>query len=73
LDEHSKIIAEIEKYPWKNVVLVGGDFLKTKHPYKKFNSPSEAGEWLKNQNVEDAYLLIKGSRSMQMEKVLDYL
>jgi UDP-N-acetylmuramoyl-tripeptide--D-alanyl-D-alanine ligase len=55
------------------VVLVGGDFLKTKHLYKKFNSPSEAGEWLKNQNVEDAYLLIKGSRSMQMEKVLDYL
>jgi len=72
LQEHADIIEEIKKYPWHQVILVGGDFIKLKHPYQQFGSPLEAGEWMKGK-VENAYLLIKGSRSMQMEKVLDYL
>jgi UDP-N-acetylmuramoyl-tripeptide--D-alanyl-D-alanine ligase len=73
LDEHKEIIREIEKYKWKDVLLVGGDFMKTKHPFRQFANTTDAGEWLKKANVEHAYLLVKGSRSMQMEKVLDYL
>lgn len=71
--EHETIINEINKYQWKEVILVGGDFMKTNHNYKKFHTPSEAGEWIKNNNIHDSYFLIKGSRSMQMEKILDYL
>jgi UDP-N-acetylmuramoyl-tripeptide--D-alanyl-D-alanine ligase len=71
--EHENIIREINKYKWTNVLLVGGDFLKLDHAYKQFNSATEAGEWLKTHEKEDSFLLIKGSRSMQMEKVLDYL
>jgi len=55
------------------VLLVGGDFLHTTHPYRSFAKPEEAGEWLKAQDLHNAYLLVKGSRSMQMEKVLNYL
>ena len=72
VQEHARIIEEIEKYPWKQVVLVGGDFIKLKHSYQQFNSPQEAGKWLKGK-TKGAYILVKGSRSMQMEKVLDYL
>ncbi|MFL5739105.1 MAG: UDP-N-acetylmuramoyl-tripeptide--D-alanyl-D-alanine ligase [Flavisolibacter sp.] len=71
--EHESIIDEIGKYKWKEVLLVGGDFLKTMHPYKSFGSPQQAGEFLKKEKLEHSFLLIKGSRSMQMEKVLDYL
>jgi UDP-N-acetylmuramoyl-tripeptide--D-alanyl-D-alanine ligase len=73
IPEHNMIIEEIQKYPWKNVLLVGGDFAKINHPYNQFNSSVEAGEWLKHNGVQQAHLLIKGSRSMQMEKVLDFL
>ncbi|MGZ3846619.1 MAG: UDP-N-acetylmuramoyl-tripeptide--D-alanyl-D-alanine ligase [Flavisolibacter sp.] len=73
LKEHSSIIKEIDKYQWKDVLLVGGDFLKVDHTYRKFNSPTEAGEWLQNIKLRDAFFLIKDSRSMQMEKLLDYL
>jgi len=52
------------------VALVGGDFQKINHPFRKFNNATEAGMWLKQQNLHDAYLLVKGSRSMQMERVL---
>ncbi len=73
LNEHKSLITEIEKHSWKDVLLVGGDFLRSEHPFLSFTTPDEAGEWLQAQNIRDAYLLIKGSRSMQMEKVLNYL
>ena len=73
LAEHESLVNEIAKHRWQNVLLVGGDFLKLKHPFLSFNKPEEAGEWLQSQNLRDSFLLIKGSRSMQMEKVLNYL
>jgi UDP-N-acetylmuramoyl-tripeptide--D-alanyl-D-alanine ligase len=73
LEEHKELIDEISKYQWKNVLLVGGDFLNIDHPYQKMNSTTDAGQWLKSNKIKDSYLLLKGSRSIAMEKVLDYL
>lgn len=73
VQEHQSIVEEIKKYNWKNVLLVGGDFLRSKHSYLRFSTPEEAGKWLKENNIHDSYLLIKGSRSTAMEKVLEYL
>ncbi|HNP21605.1 MAG TPA: UDP-N-acetylmuramoyl-tripeptide--D-alanyl-D-alanine ligase [Panacibacter sp.] len=71
--EHKAIIALIEQYNWDAVVLVGGDFGKIAHEYVFMNNSTEAGEWLAAQHFENTYLLVKGSRSMQMEKVLQTL
>jgi UDP-N-acetylmuramoyl-tripeptide--D-alanyl-D-alanine ligase len=71
--EHNDIIKEINKHKWKEVLLVGNEFSKVDHQYKHFPSSDEAGNWLKGQNLKDAFILVKGSRSMQMEKVLAYL
>jgi len=73
LKEHTSIVKEIDKYQWKDVILVGGDFMKTDHSYRKFSSAAEAGEWLQKFQPHNAFFLIKGSRSIQMEKLLDYL
>ena len=73
LQEHEAIVQEIGRHQWQEVLLVGGDFLKTTHPFHSFSTPYEAGEWLLAQNLQQAYVLVKGSRSMQMEKVLNYL
>ncbi|MGZ3897281.1 MAG: UDP-N-acetylmuramoyl-tripeptide--D-alanyl-D-alanine ligase [Flavisolibacter sp.] len=72
VQEHAAIVEEIKKYPWQEVILVGGDFAKLQHPFRQFDTPGEAGEWLKDR-VDASYILVKGSRSMQMEKLLDYL
>lgn len=69
--EHQSIINLIEQYHWNDVVLVGGDFSKVKHPYHFFTNSYKAKEWLQQQQLENTHLLVKGSRSMQMEKVLD--
>ena len=71
LAEHKALVQLIGRYPWKAVVLVGGDFAKVEHPYHYFPDSLTAREWVKSQSFEDTSLLVKGSRSMQMEKVLD--
>jgi UDP-N-acetylmuramoyl-tripeptide--D-alanyl-D-alanine ligase len=68
--EHQEIITLLETHPWKDVVLVGKNFNELPHRYFGFESSEEAREWLRNTQVENAHILIKGSRSMQMEKVL---
>jgi UDP-N-acetylmuramoyl-tripeptide--D-alanyl-D-alanine ligase len=73
LQEHRSLVDEIGKNQWKEVLLVGGDFMHIEHPYQKLATAQEAGEWLRQQNLQGAYLLVKGSRSTGMEKVLDYL
>ena len=73
LKEHQALVDQIEQHQWKAVLLVGGDFAKLHHPYLQFNHADEAGEWLRKTGFEKGSFLVKGSRSMQMEKVLDYI
>ena len=68
--EHEAIIELIKQHSWKAVVLVGGDFLKIDHPFVKLANSTEAAGWFKKQSFADTYFLIKGSRSMAMERVL---
>ena len=69
--EHQSIISLITNYKWKKVVLVGGDYHKLTHAYINFENSIQAREWLQQQNFINTQFLIKGSRSMQMEKVLE--
>ena len=71
LHEHQALIDLINKYNWKNVVLVGGDFNKTKHAYLYFENSEQAKQWFKSQDYNLINILIKGSRSTQMEEVLE--
>jgi len=70
IPEHEALVKLIQQYQWKDVVLVGGDFQKISHPYHSFSNATEVKQWLDEQQYTDTQLLIKGSRSMQMEKVL---
>jgi UDP-N-acetylmuramoyl-tripeptide--D-alanyl-D-alanine ligase len=71
LKEHADIISLIGKYTWASVVLVGKNFSEIKHPYFQFENSLQAQDWLRKKDVKDALILVKGSRSMQMEKVLE--
>ena len=71
LVEHQEIIDLIKKHSWKEVALVGGDFLKLSHPFLFFENSLQAKEWFNKQQFQNSYILVKGSRSMQMEKVLE--
>jgi UDP-N-acetylmuramoyl-tripeptide--D-alanyl-D-alanine ligase len=71
IKEHQNIVQLLQQFSWESVILVGGDFKSVKHNYLYFNHSTEAREWLRKQKMEDAIILIKGSRSMQMEKIIN--
>jgi len=71
ISEHENLLNLISKYNFKSVLLVGGDFKKAHGSYMYFNNAEEAATYLKQQDFQHSYLLIKGSRSVQMEKILN--
>jgi len=71
LAEHTALVEQITQHNWKAVLLVGGDFNRIKHPYHAFQDAAAAKQWLKEQQFEHAHWLVKGSRSMKMETILD--
>jgi UDP-N-acetylmuramoyl-tripeptide--D-alanyl-D-alanine ligase len=71
--EHLALLQLIAQYSFASVVLVGKDFKALQAQMPQFvyvDNAAEAKAWLTAQNLQHAQLLIKGSRSMQMETVL---
>jgi UDP-N-acetylmuramoyl-tripeptide--D-alanyl-D-alanine ligase len=71
LAEHQILIQLLEKYTWTHVLLVGGDFENCTHSYSFFKDALEAKKWLQAQNFSHTSILVKGSRGIQMEQVLE--
>ncbi|MBN8787085.1 MAG: UDP-N-acetylmuramoyl-tripeptide--D-alanyl-D-alanine ligase [Terrimonas sp.] len=71
--EHQDIVSLIKNYMWSNVILVGGDFEGIAEPFVYFKNATEATAWLKQHKPVNSSLLVKGSRSMKMETILDVL
>jgi UDP-N-acetylmuramoyl-tripeptide--D-alanyl-D-alanine ligase len=69
--EHQALLNLIEQYHWEEVVLVGGDFSNLSHSYHYFTDSNLAKEWLLSKNPQNVQILLKGSRSMKMEKVIE--
>lgn len=70
LEEHQQIVRLIGQHDWKAVVLVGGDFQKIDHPFVSLPDSTAARDWFHQQAFENCHILIKGSRSQQMERIL---
>jgi UDP-N-acetylmuramoyl-tripeptide--D-alanyl-D-alanine ligase len=71
IQEHQFLINLLEQYKWEQVILVGGDFENCKHPYTYFSNASQAKQWLKAQAFANRTILIKGSRGIRMEQLLE--
>lgn len=70
VQEHQQLIRLIDQYPFRSVVLVGKYFNDIAHTYIHLPDAAAAREWLQAQQLAHATILVKGSRAMQMEKVI---
>ena len=73
VNEHQQLIRLLESLKLKNTILVGGDFAKVQHSFLYFDNTEKAGVWLKENQPTDAFILMKGSRSIKIEKLLELL
>ena len=69
--EHEQLVQLINKYAWKEVALTGETFASVQHAYHSFKDANEVAAWFRQKNFNEAMILVKGSRSMQMEKVIE--
>lgn len=71
--EHQEICNIATNMNFDQVFLIGENFFKTKSDYSKFKSFDHLKETLNNKTLKNATILIKGSRGMALERILDLL
>ena len=69
--EHQSLVALIDKYSWKNVLLVGKEFEPFNKKYEWCATSEGAKKWFADHHFEHCVILIKGSRGIALEKVLE--
>ena len=72
---HQEIINSLEKINDSIIYIVGEYFCNTKHSdrIKSFSSTKELINNLSATNICNYSILIKGSRGMQLEKIIEYI
>lgn len=72
--EHQKVLDIIRK-KFHRVMLIGPEFsdICRDEEFHTFKDTAEAAEWLQKHPVEDASILVKGSRGITLENLLDHL
>lgn len=68
--EHQTIVNLLNQFNWSEVILVGANFGEIQSTYKHFENSKQAAEWFKKKEIKEALILVKGSRSMEMEQVV---
>ena len=71
--EHQEISNIATNMQFDQVFLIGENFFKTKSDLSKFKSFDHLRETLNNKTLKNATILIKGSRGMALERILDLL
>ena len=72
LVEHQSIIDELSQDNQK-VILVGQEFNKCQHNFVHFFNSEDALVWIEENQIEDMFILLKGSRGIKLEVLKDAL
>lgn len=74
--EHQNIADLVTSLNIDQVVLIGENFFKTQtksNLSKQFKCFDDFKDWFNNSKIENTYILIKGSRGMALERILEYI
>ena len=71
--EHQNVVNMLAERKAENVFLVGEEYMQTTSPYPVFENVDYLHKYLQDNPLKDKNILLKGSRSTQMEKLLDVL
>ena len=72
-EEHHKIIMLLKELDFKNVMLVGEEFKKVNDSYDSYTDIDELVEHIKENDISGCKILVKGSRGVRLEKVINLL
>jgi len=72
-EEHQKVASLLIQKGFRCVYLIGESFAKTTHPFTNFITTQEAGEFFTGNPLKGKTILLKGSRGMHLETLLELL
>jgi UDP-N-acetylmuramoyl-tripeptide--D-alanyl-D-alanine ligase len=74
-EEHKQILEALPEYGFDSVFLVGPDFtrLNTQRENICFHDSDLARMWFGHHTLEGSTILVKGSRGIRLEKIVDAL
>lgn len=72
IEEHQKLVDLIKQFSWNLVCLVGAEFNHVQHPFKHFQHVQDLILDLPNLHLTEKAILIKGSRSTNMELIIKH-
>jgi UDP-N-acetylmuramoyl-tripeptide--D-alanyl-D-alanine ligase len=73
LSEHRKVVEQIKACDFEQVYLVGPEFNRTTKDYIHFKDVEALKKALATEKPEGCYILIKGSNSMRLSGLKDFL
>ena len=71
--EHQKIVELIKEHAFSEVYLVGKCFQKTNNDCTMFADIDKLKTFLQNNPLKNRFILIKGSRGIHLEKIINEL
>lgn len=73
--EHSNILISLADFDPERILLIGPEFIKSNkdNTYKTFNSTKSANMFILSNPIQEALILIKGSRGIALEDLLENL
>jgi UDP-N-acetylmuramoyl-tripeptide--D-alanyl-D-alanine ligase len=71
--EHQEIVDLADRFYFSNTLYVGTHFYKTTTKNKQFKTFEVLKKFLIQEPIENQTILIKGSRGMQLERLLDFI
>lgn len=72
-EEHQKVVDYLKECGFDRVVLVGPEFAAATHSYQTFQHVDEVLADIRMHKPQGYYILIKGSNSMKLSQLLEYL
>jgi UDP-N-acetylmuramoyl-tripeptide--D-alanyl-D-alanine ligase len=75
-EEHHKIIQLADKLKFENAIFIGENFYNFRNEfpvYQFFENTTSLSNYLKINTIKNATLLLKASRGIKLEQVVDYL
>lgn len=71
--EHQNILSLAKSLSFNEIITVGKHFKEINSSEKSFTTSEELAEFLKNYTITSQNILLKGSRGIALEKIIEYL
>ena len=71
--EHQNILSLAKSLSFNEIITVGKHFKEINSSGKSFITSEELAEFLKNYTITSQNILLKGSRGIALEKIIEYL